>query len=64
MQAPFGSGKTAVFAIGALQIIDSQEAQCQVLVLAPTHQLAQQTHKVCLYTNTYHNYGNEDEIFR
>ena len=41
-----GTGKTATFAISALQSIDTQSNQCQVLVLSPTRELAQQIQKV------------------
>lgn len=45
-QAQSGTGKTATFSIAALQRIDLSEPQCQVLVLAPTRELAQQIWKV------------------
>ena len=45
-QAQSGTGKTATFSIAALQRLDPNESQCQVLVLAPTRELAQQIHKV------------------
>eukprot|EP01086_Lenisia_limosa_P013893 TRINITY_DN43570_c0_g1_i1.p1 TRINITY_DN43570_c0_g1~~TRINITY_DN43570_c0_g1_i1.p1 ORF type:complete len:412 (-),score=136.06 TRINITY_DN43570_c0_g1_i1:23-1225(-) len=45
-QAQSGTGKTATFAISALQSIDTQSNQCQVLVLSPTRELAQQIQKV------------------
>jgi translation initiation factor 4A len=41
-QAQSGTGKTATFTIGALSIIDIKENSNQVLILAPTHELAQQ----------------------
>lgn len=45
-QAQSGTGKTATFSIAALQVLDLSEPLCQVLILAPTRELAQQIHKV------------------
>jgi len=45
-QAQSGTGKTATFSIAALQSISEAASDCQVLVLAPTRELAQQIHKV------------------
>ena len=42
-QAQSGTGKTAAFAIGSLQLIDTKKDDIQCLVLAPTRELAQQT---------------------
>jgi len=52
-QAQSGTGKTATFSIAALQRLDPNESQCQVLVLAPTRELAQQIHKVMKSLGTY-----------
>jgi len=41
-QAQSGTGKTACFGVGALQIIDHELHATQVLILAPTHELASQ----------------------
>jgi len=41
-QAQSGTGKTACFGVGALQIIDHELHSTQVLILAPTHELASQ----------------------
>ena len=41
-QAQSGTGKTATFTIGALSNIDIKDSSNQVLILAPTHELAQQ----------------------
>jgi translation initiation factor 4A len=41
-QAQSGTGKTATFAIGCLERIDTSENEVQALVLAPTRELAQQ----------------------
>merc|ERR1712228_144397 len=52
-QAQSGTGKTSTFSIAALQRLDPNESQCQVLVLAPTRELAQQIHKVMKSLGTY-----------
>jgi translation initiation factor 4A len=41
-QAQSGTGKTAAFTIGALSRINVQQNENQVLIMAPTHELAQQ----------------------
>ena len=45
-QAQSGTGKTATFCAGVLQIVDYSLPECQALVLAPTRELAQQIEKV------------------
>jgi len=45
-QAQSGTGKTATFAVGILQMLDPATQQCQALILAPTRELAQQIVKV------------------
>lgn len=50
-QAQSGTGKTATFAISILQKLDTQKAETQALVLAPTRELAQQIQKVTSLTN-------------
>jgi translation initiation factor 4A len=45
-QAQSGTGKTACFGVGALQIIDTTKDETQVLILAPTHELASQIKSV------------------
>lgn len=52
-QAQSGTGKTATFVISSLQIIDLSVRECQVLILAPTRELAQQIHKVTLHLGDY-----------
>ena len=52
-QSQSGTGKTAAFLIPALQIIDQKLDQCQVLVLAPTRELAFQIHGVCEALSQY-----------
>ncbi|MHB8577987.1 MAG: DEAD/DEAH box helicase, partial [Dehalococcoidia bacterium] len=41
-QAQTGSGKTAAFALPAVQLVDAKDRAVQVLVLAPTRELAVQ----------------------
>lgn len=45
-QAQSGTGKTACFSIGTLQIIDSTKNAPQAILLSPTRELAQQTKNV------------------
>eukprot|EP01083_Nonionella_stella_P136633 415871_1 len=52
-QSQSGTGKTAVFAIGGLSLINLSQPQCQVLVFAPTRELAQQIHRVTKSLGTY-----------
>jgi translation initiation factor 4A len=52
-QAQSGTGKTATFAIGALQQVDTNNRICQALVLAPTRELAQQIQKVVMALGDY-----------
>lgn len=47
-QAQSGTGKTATFAVAALQKIDLDLKACQALILAPTRELAQQIEKVVI----------------
>ena len=45
-QAQSGSGKTGAFTIGSLQNVNVKENKTQILVLAPTHELAKQISSV------------------
>jgi len=45
-QAQSGTGKTATFAIASLQKLDLAKRECQIMILSPTRELAQQTMKV------------------
>ena len=45
-QAQSGTGKTGAFTIGALQILEPELKELQVVILAPTHELAAQTDNV------------------
>lgn len=54
-QAQSGTGKTATFAIGVLQKIDTSLNACQALILAPTRELALQIQKVVSSLGEYIN---------
>ncbi|XP_028409723.1 eukaryotic initiation factor 4A-III [Dendronephthya gigantea] len=54
-QSQSGTGKTATFSISALQCLDTQSREPQVLVLSPTRELATQIQKVCLALGDYMN---------
>lgn len=54
-QSQSGTGKTAVFAIAALQILDERIRDTQVLILSPTRELAEQTHRVISTLGDYLN---------
>ncbi|VDO95541.1 unnamed protein product [Soboliphyme baturini] len=54
-QAQSGTGKTATFAIGILQTLDTQIRETQTLVLSPTRELAVQIQKVVLALGDYMN---------
>ncbi|CAH2350145.1 ATP-dependent RNA helicase Fal1p [[Candida] railenensis] len=45
-QAQSGTGKTATFSIGMLQVIDSKSKDCQAIILSPTRELATQIQTV------------------
>ena len=45
-QAQSGTGKTGTFVVGSLQILDEKKNDPQVLILAPTHELARQIKNV------------------
>jgi len=45
-QAQSGTGKTAAFCTGALQLIDRRIRECQVIILSPTRELAKQSASV------------------
>ena len=54
-QAQSGTGKTGTFLIGSLSRVDPLLRQVQVLVLAPTRELAQQIHTVGTNLSKYMN---------
>ncbi|KAL7484632.1 hypothetical protein ACHAW6_010267 [Cyclotella cf. meneghiniana] len=45
-QSQSGTGKTAVFSISALQLLDERSSEPQVLILSPIRELAEQTQRV------------------
>ena len=45
-QAQSGTGKTGLFVVGSLQIIDETKKEPQVIILAPTRELAEQSYNV------------------
>ncbi len=45
-QAQSGTGKTGTFVVGALQMLDETKKTPQILILAPTHELARQIKSV------------------
>jgi len=45
-QAQSGTGKTGAFVVGSLQILDETKKEPQILILAPTHELARQIKSV------------------
>jgi superfamily II DNA/RNA helicase len=45
-QSQSGTGKTAVFSIASLQLLDETSNNVQVLVLSPTRELAEQSQRV------------------
>lgn len=50
VHAETGSGKTLAFLLPLLSSVDTSAADIQVVVLAPTHELALQIHRVCTDT--------------
>merc|ERR1712070_859955 len=54
-QAQSGTGKTATFTIGVLERIDLKMKAAQALILAPTRELANQSHKVVCSIGDYLN---------
>jgi translation initiation factor 4A len=52
-QAQSGTGKTAAFGVGTLASIDLTDPRTQAIILAPTRELAVQTHKVILGLGDY-----------
>lgn len=54
-QAQSGTGKTATFSIGMLQVIDPNSKECQALILSPTRELASQSQNVISHLGGYMN---------
>ncbi len=55
VQSQSGTGKTAVFCLGALQSVNVSDRETQVIILSPTRELAEQSQKVCLGLGDYLN---------
>ena len=53
VQAQSGTGKTATFSIGTLQKLNLEIKKPQTIVLSPTRELAEQTHRVCKDLSIY-----------
>ena len=53
VQSQAGTGKTCVFAVGALQLVDLSLKSPQILILSPTRELAEQSCKVILALGDY-----------
>ncbi len=54
-QSQSGTGKTAVFSISSLQMLDEKIKDTQVVVLSPTRELAEQTQRVIQSLGDYMN---------
>lgn len=54
-QSQSGTGKTAVFSISSLQILDEKIKETQVVILSPTRELAEQTQRVIQSLGDYMN---------
>lgn len=54
-QAQSGTGKTATFSIGMLEVIELRSKECQALILSPTRELAVQINLVVKQLGSYMN---------
>eukprot|EP00798_Chlamydomonas_sp_ICE-L_P002775 gene2775-12652_t len=54
-QAQSGTGKSSLIAVTTCQLLDTTQRECQVLILSPTRELAQQTEKVILAVGDFMN---------
>ena len=54
-QSQSGTGKTGTFVIAAIERIDKQLHEPQVIILSPTRELAKQTLEVCTALTRFHN---------
>ncbi|KAG1681135.1 hypothetical protein FOA52_015577 [Chlamydomonas sp. UWO 241] len=54
-QAQSGTGKSSLISITTCQLLDVQTRECQVLILSPTRELANQTEKVIMAVGDYMN---------
>eukprot|EP01084_Bolivina_argentea_P251938 422747_1 len=55
IHAQAGTGKTDAFCISALQLLDLNESQCQILMILPTKAVANHTYNKFMSLNTYLN---------
>ena len=55
VQSQNGTGKTCVFAVSSLQVVDEDVRSPQALILSPTRELADQTGKICQALGDYMN---------
>ena len=53
LEAQSGTGKTAAYVIGVLQLIDEKLVQCQALILAPTRELARHVERTVVVLGEY-----------
>ncbi|GAX72733.1 hypothetical protein CEUSTIGMA_g189.t1 [Chlamydomonas eustigma] len=54
-QAQSGTGKSSLISVTTCQLLETNTRECQVLILSPTRELAQQTEKVILAIGDYMN---------
>ncbi|EFJ40071.1 eukaryotic initiation factor [Volvox carteri f. nagariensis] len=54
-QAQSGTGKSSMISVSTCQLVDVTLRECQVLILSPTRELAQQTEKVILAVGDFMN---------
>ena len=57
VQSPPGTGKTLIFIIGTLQQINSENNNCQVIILVPTPELVFQTQDIIVKFSQYLDIG-------
>ena len=53
IQAQSGTGKTGTFSISAIQLTDIAKESCQVIILSPTREIADQSYNVILTLGHY-----------
>lgn len=56
-QSQSGTGKTATFCISALQLIEKEKEQIQVIIISNVRELAEQSYKVISSLNNFLNYN-------
>lgn len=61
-QSQSGTGKTAVFSIASLQLLDETSRDVQVLVLSPTRELAEQSQRVMQSLGDFMNVSADNYI--